>query len=331
VPAVLLLILGTLAACASQGTAGSSPANFPSGPRITVAMVTHGQAFDPFWALVQKGAQTAASQFNVNLEYQSPNTTNPQEQAAMITEAAAKKPAAMVVTIPDTAVLASPIQQASSAGIPVVVANVGASVYPSVGALTFVGQPEYQAGQQAGKAMEAAGVRKALCVIHEAQNTALTDRCAGFSQQLTASGGTVQTLHVNGAQLHQAQSAIEQALQRDPSINGVLTTGIIGFEAAGGALQALNDFGRVKFGTFDVSAANLTAVQNGQLLFVVDQQPFLEGYAAVQVAAFDVRYGQHPYQPIYTGPSFVTKANAARVAQLYKNTGVPLFQGGYPQ
>ena len=52
---------------------------------------------------------------------------------------------------------------------------------------------------------------------------------------------------------------------------------------------------------------------------------------AVQVAAFDVRYGQHPYQPIYTGPSFVTKANAARVAQLYKNTGVPLFQGGYPQ
>jgi simple sugar transport system substrate-binding protein len=330
VPAVLVLILCSLAACSNPGTA-SSPVNSPSGARITVAMVTHGQAFDPFWALVQKGAQTAASQFNVKLEYQSPNTTDPQAQAAMITQAAAQKPAAMVVTIPDPAVLASPIRQVSSAGIPVVVVNVGDGVYQSVGALTFVGQPDYQAGVQAGKVMAGVGVRKALCVIHEAQNTALTDRCAGFSKQLSASGGTVQTLHVNGAQLHQAQSAIEQALQRDHSINGVLATGIIGFEAVGGALQTLNDFGRVKFGTFDVSSADLTAVQNGQLLFVIDQQPFLEGYMAVQVAAFEVRYGQHPYQPIYTGPSFVTKANAAKVAQLYKNTGIPLFQGGYPQ
>ena len=328
---LLLLIVWTLAACSSQGTAGSSPVNFPSGSRITVAMVTHGQAFDPFWALVQKGAQAAAAQFNVKLEYQSPNTTNPQAQATMITQAAANKPAAMVVTIPNAAVLASPVRQVSSAGIPVVVANVGAAVYSSVGALTFVGQPDYQAGEQAGKGMAAAGVRKALCVIHEAQNTALTDRCAGFTKQLSANGGTVQTLHVNGAQLHQAQSAIEQALQRDHGIDGVLSTGIIGFEAAGGALQTLNDFGRVKFGTFDVSAADLTAVQNGQALFVIDQQPFLEGYDAVQVAAFDARYSQHPYQPIYTGPSFVTKANAAKVAQLYQNTGIPLFQGGYPQ
>jgi simple sugar transport system substrate-binding protein len=141
----------------------------------------------------------------------------------------------------------------------------------------------------------------------------------------------VQVLHVNGAQLHQAQTAVEQALKRNPSINGVLATGIIGFQAAGGALQTLNDFGKIKFGTFDVSRADLTAVQNGQAMFVVDQQPFLQGYLAVQVAAFDARYSQHPFQPIYTGPSLVTKANAAKIAQLYKNTGIALFQGGYPQ
>jgi simple sugar transport system substrate-binding protein len=330
VAAALLLILYSLAACSGKSTTGQSPANFPSGSQITVAMVTHGQAFDPFWALVQKGAQTAASQFNVNLQYQSPSTTNPQAQATMITQAAAKKPAAMVVTIPDAAVLAGPIKNVTSAGTSVVVVNVGAAVYESVGALTFVGQPDYQAGQRAGSVMADAGVRKALCIVFEAQNTALTDRCAGFTKQLGSSGGSVQTLRVNGAQLHQAQSAIEKALQADHSINGMLATGIIGFQAAGGALQSLNAFNRVKFGTFDVSTAGLTAVQNGQLLFVIDQQPFLEGYASVQVAAFDARYGQHPYQPIYTGPSFITKANAAKVAQLYKSTGIPLFQGGYP-
>ncbi len=329
--AAALLISWSLSACSSQGTSGTTPANSAVGSRITMAMVTHGQSFDPFWSLVQKGAQTAAKDFNVALKYQSPSTTNPQAQASLITQAARTKPDAMVVTIPDPAVLSGPIRQVSSSGIPVVVVNVGDSVYQGVGALTFVGQPDFTAGQEAGRAMAAAGVRKALCVIHEAQNTALTDRCSGFSKQLSASGGSVQVLHVNGSQLHQAQSAIEQALKRNPSINGVLATGIIGFEAAGGALQTMNLFGKVKFGTFDVSAADLTAVENGQALFVIDQQPFLEGYAAVQVAAFDVRYGQHPFQPIFTGPSLVTKANAGKVAKLYKNTGVPLFQGGYPQ
>ena len=329
--AAAVLFAWLLAACASQGVSGTTPANSVARSRIAVTMVTHGQAFDPFWSLVQKGAQQAASDFNVALTYQSPSTTNPQAQATMITQAAAKKPAAMVVTIPDPSVLAGPIRQASSAGTPVVVVNVGDAVYQSVGALTYVGQADYQAGEEAAKAMAAAGVRHALCVIHEAQNVALTDRCAGFTKQLTASGGSVQTLHVNSAQLHQAQTAIEQALKGNPGINGVLATGIIGFEAAGGALQSLNDFGKVKFGTFDVSSADLTAVQNGQLMFVIDQQPFLEGYTAVQIAAFDVRYGQHPYQPVYTGPSLVTKANAAQIEKLYKNTGIALFQGGYPQ
>ena len=326
-----LVFAWPLAACSNQGTSGATPTNAVAGSRITVAMVTHGQSFDPFWSLVQKGAKQAAADFNVALTYQSPSTISAQAQAAMITQAAAKKPDAMVVTIPAPAILARPVRQATSSGIPVVVVNVGDAVYQSVGALTYVGQADYLAGVEAAKAMAKAGVRHALCVIHEAHNVALTARCAGFTRQLTASGGSVQTLLVNGAQLHQADSAIQQTLKRNPGINGVLTVGILGFEAAGGALHSLNELGTMKFGTFDVFGTNLTAVQNGQALFVIDQQPFLEGYTAVQVAAFDVRYGQHPYQPIYTGPSFVTKANVAQIQKLYKNTGVALFQGGYPQ
>jgi simple sugar transport system substrate-binding protein len=330
---VALVACLALAACASsQGISGQTPANSTtSGPRITVAMVTHGQAFDPFWALVKKGAQTAANDFNVNLVYSSPSTTNPQEQASLITKAAAQHPKGLVVTIPDAAVLSAPIKQAVSAGIPVVVMNVGANVYQSVGGLTFVGQDETVAGQQAATEMADAGVHKALCVIHEEQNIALVQRCAGFTQALAARGGSVTTIHVNGAQLNSAATAIENALKADPSIDGVLTTGILGFDAAGGALQSLGKFGTIKLGTFDVSTQDLNAVANGQALFVVDQQPFLEGYMAVQVTAFEARFSQHPFGPILTGPSLVTKANVAQVQQLYKSTGIPLFNGGYPQ
>ena len=319
------------AACSSQGVSGSTPANSAAnGPRVTVIMVTHGQSFDPFWALVQKGAQTAATDFNVNLVYRSPATTNPQEQASLITQAAAQHPKGLIVTIPDAAVLSSPVRQAASAGVPVIVMNVGAAVYQNVGGLTFVGQDELAAGAEAAREMADAGVHKALCVIHEEQNIALVQRCAGFARALAARGGSVQILHVNGAQLNDAATAIENTLKANPAIGGVLATGILGFDAAGGALQALGKFGTIKLGTFDVSTQDLNAVSNGQASFVIDQQPFLEGYNAVQTMAFEVRYGQHPFGPIFTGPSLVTKANVAQVQQLYKSTGIPLFNGGYP-
>jgi simple sugar transport system substrate-binding protein len=330
---VVLGLIGclALAACSSSpGVSGQTPTNSVAGAPITVIMVTHGQAFDPFWSLVQKGAQEAAAQFNVNLVYHSPPTTNPQAEASLITQATAKRPNGLVVTIPDASALSGSVRQAAAAGLPVVVMNVGAGVYQQVGALTYVGQNDVTAGTEAGQAMVAAGVRKGLCVIHELQNDALVDRCNGFVKALAAVGGSAKVIYVNGAQLNSAATAIENALKADPSINGVLTTGILGFEAAGGALQSLGEFGKIKLGTFDVSTQDLNAVSNGQALFVVDQQPFLEGYDAVQVVAFDVRYGEHPASPILTGPSMVTKANVAKIEQLYKNTGVPLFNGGYP-
>lgn len=217
---VALLILGSMAACSS--TSETTPANSAVGSRITVAMVTHGRAGDPFWGLVVKGAQQAARDFNVALTYRSPTVTNPRAQATMITAAAQKKPGAMAVTIPDAPVLSPAVRQVTSSGIPVVVFNVGDRVYQQAGALTFVGQADLTGGQEAGRAMVAAGVRHALCVIHEAQNTALTDRCAGFSRQFAAGGGSVQVLYVNGSQLHQAQVAIVFQHDGKPPASGVV-------------------------------------------------------------------------------------------------------------
>jgi simple sugar transport system substrate-binding protein len=328
-PVLCLAALGAVAC--GQSTSGPTPVNSPKkGPPITVAMVTHGQAGDPFWALVQAGAKQAAADFNVTLKYSSPKTTNPQEQAQLITQAAAGHPQAMAVTIPDSAVINPVVRQVTSTGLPVLVFNVGFDDYKAVGALTFVGQPETIAGAEAGRQMAAAGVRKALCVIQEAHNAALEDRCAGFTRALATTGGSVTTLHVNGNDPGGAQTAIEQALKKAPEIDGVLATGIIAFQVSSGALDALNELGKTKLGGFDVSNAGLTAVQSGQALFLIDQQPFLEGYDAVQIAAFQVRFGQHPFSPIFTGPSLITKANASSVAKLYKNTGVTLFGGGYP-
>ena len=246
-PVPFLAVMAGLALASCGATPGpTNPVANPSANRVSIAMVTHGQAADPFWAQVQKGAEQAATDFNVDLRYSSPPTTDPQAQAKLITDAAAQKPAAMVVTIPDPATLTAPIKQASAAGIPVIVANVGLNQLDQVGGLTFVGQPDQLAGQEAGTVMAAAGPRHALCVIHEADNTALTDRCTGFGGQLTKAGGTSRVLQVNGSDQPGAQAAIAAALTQDPAIDSVLATGIQGFAAASAAVKGLNAGGRIK-------------------------------------------------------------------------------------
>ena len=157
-PVPFLAVTAVLAMASCGTTPGpTNPVANPNANRVSIAMITHGQAVDPFWAQVQKGAEQAAKDFNVDLRYSSPPTTDPQAQAKLITDAAAQKPAAMVVTIPDPSTLTAPIKQASAAGTPVIVANVGVNQLDQVGGLTFVGQNDQLAGQEAGTVMAAGG------------------------------------------------------------------------------------------------------------------------------------------------------------------------------
>jgi simple sugar transport system substrate-binding protein len=61
----------------------------------------------------------------------------------------------------------------------------------------------------------------------------------------------------------------------------------------------------------------MAAIQAGATRFGIDQQPFLQGYSAVEMLMLKVRYGITPVVPIMpTGPSFVDAGNVAIVEAL---------------
>ncbi len=77
------------------------------------------------------------------------------------------------------------------AGIPVVTINSGSDEFRKLGVLAHVGQPEYEAGVEAGERMGRAGVKRALCVNQESGNSGLDERCRGFADGLRRVGGSV--------------------------------------------------------------------------------------------------------------------------------------------
>src|SRR5918998_3647063 len=207
---------------------------------LRFVVVTHGQASDPYWSVVQNGVNQAAEDMGVQVEYNAPDTFDMVEMSQLIDAAVASQPDGLVVSIPDADALGESIQAAVAAGIPVISMNSGSDVAAEFGLLTHVGQTEYEAGLGAGQRMGEAGVTNAICVNQEVGNAALDERCRGFTDGLGETGGTVEVVQVDLNNPTEAQSRIEAALSANPDINGVLTLGPTG---AAPALEALRSGG----------------------------------------------------------------------------------------
>lgn len=284
---------------------------------IRIVIVSHGQASDPFWSVVQNGAAAAGEDMGVTVEYQAPGTFDMVAMAQLIDAAVASNPDGLVVSIPDAAALGPSIEAAVAAGIPVISMNSGSDVAAELGVMNHVGQTEYEAGLGGGERMAAEGVTSALCVNQEVGNVALDERCRGFTDGITAAGGTVEVLAVEISDPTGAQQAIEAALTADPEINGILTLGPTGAAPAMAALDSLGQTGTIKLATFDLSPEVLEGVRDGNVLFAIDQQQYLQGYLPVVLLTLYAKNLNTVANPvIMTGPGFVTADNAERVIAL---------------
>jgi len=298
-------------ATATQST-GKDNVQLTQRRGLTIAMVTHG-AGDSFWAVVKRGAQDAAKDMGVTLRYNESNN-DPERQAQMIEAAVTQKVDGLAVSAPNPDAIKGALQRARQAGIPIITLNSGAEQSAELGAFTHVGQTEEIAGQGAGKQLKQAGVKKVLCVIHEQSNIGLNQRCDGAKKGF---GGTVTNLQVKGTDdIQTTLTEIQSKLSADKSYDGVLALNPDIAIAARDAVKAASSDAKVA--TFDLSGDVVKSIQDGSILFAVDQQQYLQGYLPVvfltlnKTNANTVGGGQ----PVLTGPGFVDKSNATTVQKL---------------
>ncbi|MDI6104221.1 substrate-binding domain-containing protein [Actinoplanes sp. NEAU-A12] len=314
--AVLSVTMLVLTACTSQNAVNAedenkTPAGGAGGYGYKIAVVTHGAAGDAFWSIVKNGVEKAGADMGDTIMYSSDG--DPQKQAQLIDAAVNQKVDGLVVSMANPDALKSSVGKAVAAGIPVITINSGAGRSKEFGALTHIGQDEKVAGEAVGAELRKQGIKKAICVIHEAGNVGLEERCAAVAGTL---GAPVENLQVDINNLQSSQSTIKSKLQSDTAVDGVVT---LGGPVAGVAAAAIGEASSAaRLATFDLNADVAKGVQDGKILFAVDQQPYLQGYVAVTMltqykANLNVLGGG---QQVLTGPTLVTKDNAAQIARL---------------
>ncbi|ALC31739.1 sugar ABC transporter substrate-binding protein [Streptomyces bacillaris] len=295
------------AAAAAEGRAAVNT------PRWTFAMVTHSGDGDTFWDIVQKGAEQAAVKDNINFLYSHNDEGN--QQAQLVQTAIDKKVDGLIVSLAKPDAMKAVVAKAVKAGIPVVTVNSGSAESKEFGALTHIGQDETIAGEAVGDELNERGRKKALCVLHEQGNVGHEQRCAGAKKTFD---GTMQNLYVDGTNMPDVTASIEAKLQSDKSIDAVVT---LGAPFADAAVQAKQTAGsKAEINTFDLNAKVATGLQTEKLGFAVDQQPYLQGYQAVDLLWL-YRYNRNVLgggQPVLTGPQIITAADADALADYTK-------------
>jgi simple sugar transport system substrate-binding protein len=323
-------------AVASMATAGEPP----SAERYV--LVTHAADSDVWWNTVKNAIKEAGEDFGVAVDYHNPPNGDLADMGRLLEQAAARKYDGVAFDIADFDVLFRPAMRIAAKHIPIVTINSGTTEESrKLGAIMHIGQPEYDAGKQAGERARAAGIRSFVCVNHYSTNAASFQRCKGFADAL---GVDVRSSMIDsGVDPTVVGNKVSAYLRSHPGTQAILALGPNSAEPALQALQKMGLSGRIYFVTFDLSSTIVEAIRKGYINFAIDQQPYLQGYMAIAALAiahekhtldaaaiiatlkanprFQARLKTYGLTPVYTsegvssGPGFVTRDNVDVVAR----------------
>lgn len=275
-------------------------------------LVSHAPDSDSWWNTIKNGIALAGEQMGVEVEYRNPPTGDLADMARIIEQSTASGPNGIITTLSDYDVLSGPIKSAVDQGINVIIMNSGTPEQArEVGALMYVGQPEYDAGHAAGLRAKGDGVASFLCVNHYISSPSSTERCQGFADGLGVSLG--KQMIDSGQDPAEIKNKVLAYLSANPNTDAVLTLGPTSADPTIAALKENGLAGDIYFGTFDLGSEIVKAIKEGIINWGIDQQPFLQAYLPVVVLTNYDRYGVLPGNNINSGPGFVTKSGLTLV------------------
>ena len=304
--------LAVAAAIAAVPLAGSISTAHAEGEKFI--LVSHAPDSDSWWNTIKNGLSLAGEQVGATVEYRNPPTGDIADMARIIEQAAASNPDGIITTLADADVLSGPIRDAVDKGIPVIIINSGTPEQAAeVGALMYVGQPEYDAGLAAGQRAKRDGIGNFLCVNHVISNPVVAERCAGFADGLGVDLGD--SMIDSGQDPAEIKNKVKAYLQANPETEAILTLGPTSADPTIQAVEEMGKAGDIYFGTFDLGTEIVKAIKSGTIQWGIDQQPFLQAYLPVIVLANYQRFGVLPGNNINSGPGFVTADALGKVEE----------------
>jgi len=304
--------LGSAAAvlAAATGPAGAADAApFPAHPRWKFVFINHVTA-NPFFVPCQYGIQDACALLGCDYQWTGSETSDVAQMVNAMNTAVAGKADAIAVCLVDPKGFDRPTENALAAGIPVFSYNADSK---SNKRLAYIGQDLFLSGQMMGeRIVKLVGSGKVALFIATPGQLNLQPRVDGAMDSIKKSGADIQaTMIATAPAANESLSKIDAYYLGNQDVKGMFGTGGGDTMNCGVISRKYNLPSKgVHAGGYDLLPRSLEAVRDGFLDFVIDQQPYLQGfYTVMEMFAWKVSGGLVGPADINTGLKFVTKSS----------------------
>lgn len=280
----LCLIAAAVTGCGKQnGGAQTTPAANTGGSSDTLIALITMDSIDQHWVTLNEGAQKAAGELGVTVQFMAPNTKDDAQQIECVNNAVSAGAKAIIVAANGPDAISSALKEAAGAGVKIIYVDSPANVEAEATFSTDNQAAGTTAGNEMLKALQAAGVTSgSIGVINV---NAATDSCVMREEGFRAAfEGTEYT--ILETQYGEGDAAKSQSIAENYITQGVV--GIFGCNegsttGAGNAIKASGKDGIIGVG-FDKSDAIMGLIEDGYLLCTMAQNPDVMGYEGVKAA-----------------------------------------------
>ncbi len=276
----------------------------------------------PYWQAAAAGFNHAATQYKVSAHVVGPENYDKQAELAEMTRLVALKPAGILISVADAALLQPQIDAAITAGIPVITVDSDASASRR---LYFIGTNNLEAGQLGGKRLiEKMNGKGNIIVYTIAGQPNTEERLKGLKDALSTKPEVkiVDVVDIKGdprAAFDKTQETL--ALTGPKKIDAYICLESVSGKMVSDAIKRANSSDRIVV-AFDVNQDTLDGIKGGTIDSTIAQKPFTMGYIGLK--ALDEIFHYPPKQlgkdfsvdsfspyPVFvdTGTSLVDKNN----------------------
>lgn len=284
-------------------------ARLPRRPHWNISLLSYN-TIDPLFVALQYGAEDAAALVGSSVTWGGSATGDVHALAKAVDDAIDAHADAIGLAVVDPHVLAAPLERAARAGLPLVALNVRA-----VGTgLALVGMHPHEAGAALGARISAAVHEgEAALFVGDPAHAALSPLIDATVEAIDSSHGVTAHVVPTGPDIYAQLDTVLTYASDHKDVRGLFALDIGSTQGLTNALQKLARGKRVRAGGAGVLPDTLKLVADGTLAFTVDEQPYLQGFAAT-LELFLAKLSGRLLEPcdVRTGPLFVTRKNVKR-------------------
>jgi ribose transport system substrate-binding protein len=310
----LLVVMLLLSACGgaaapAQQTGGTSGGQTAAGGQPYIPVISKGFQHQ-FWQAVKQGAEKAATEFNVRITFEGPESESQvDKQIEMLQAALDKKPQAICFAALDSKAAIPLLEKAKAANIPVVGFDSG--VDSDIPVTTAATDNIAAAGAAADKMAELIGdTGEVAVIVHDQTSRTGIDRRDGFVNRMKEKHPNVQIVDIQyggGDQLKSTDLA-KAIIQAHPNLKGFFGANEGSIIGVLNGVKESGKEGKIVVIGYDAGKQQKDAVRSGVEAGAITQDPVGIGYKCVEAAVKAIKGEQLP-KTIDTGFHWYDKTN----------------------